>query len=115
MESRGDRISKNEALFRDVNERVRAIDARLTDVNDDAGQLWEFLCECGDATCIERVSMTNAEYEQVRAKPTLFAVVAGHERTDGEEVVDANERFAVVEKHVDEQEIARERDPRSGR
>ena len=115
MESREKRLAKNEALFRDVNERVRAIDDRLSDPAEDESRLWDFLCECGNASCIERISMTNAEYEEVRSDPALFALVPGHEQPDVEDVVKETERFFVVQKHEEWMEIARSRDPRGPR
>ncbi len=105
MESRAERVGKNEALFREVNERIRDI----TTYDDDA----EFLCECGDATCTEAIRMTIAEYEGVRRDPTHFAVVPGHELDDVEQVILQNERFAIVEKRAgDATKVALETDPR---
>ncbi len=112
MSSREERLAKNEALFRAVNERVRGILAHRPGHPDDARRRWEFVCECGDGACVERISLTSAEYEDVRASPERFAVVPGHPSTDVEEVVAQNERFAVVEKHPEWQPIARERYPR---
>ena len=115
MESREDRLARNEALFRDVNERVRVIDDRLSDRTDDASTLWEFLCECGDATCVDRISMTNLEYEEVRARPTFFAVIPSHEQPEVEDVVKQTDRFSLVEKQEEWAEIVRRRDPRAPR
>ena len=41
-----ERLAKNEALFRDINERVRQIDEAHGIPTD---ELWDFLCECGSA------------------------------------------------------------------
>ena len=105
-----DRLAKNEALFRDINERVRQIDEAHGIPTD---ELWDFLCECGSAECLERVSMTVAEYERVRAAPVQFALVPGHEIPEVERVVDETRRFTVVEKHPEEQQVALETDPRA--
>jgi hypothetical protein len=43
----------------------------------------------------------------------LFAVLNGHEIPEVEIVVARNDRFLTVRKLVEEQEIARETDPRS--
>ena len=107
-----ERIVKNEALFRDVNERVRELDAELSEPGED-DQLSEFLCECGDSECFDRVRLTNPEYEQVRAVATHFLVVPGHVIPEVEVVVSENERFAVVEKRPGTDAIARETDPRA--
>jgi hypothetical protein len=78
--------------FREVNERI----AELTTLLDEAG-LNVFVCECGDLGCAERLELTSAEYEAVRARGDRFAVRPGHERPDVERVVGGNGRFLVVE------------------
>ncbi len=106
MASRERRVGKNEALFREVNERIREI------TTWDSGV--EFLCECGDAECTQPIVMTLDEYEAVRSRPTRFLIVAGHEAADVERVVEENDRFAVVEKLPGQPTtIAVETDPRT--
>ena len=90
---RQERVAKNEALFREVNERIKHMNQHL-DTKDEA----DFICECGDADCTHPVSLTLAEYEQVRSRGTHFAVVPGHVATDIERVVAHYPRFEVVEK-----------------
>lgn len=103
-----DQLAKNEALFREVNERVKEIDRSH---NMSAADRWDFLCECGNGECMERVSLTVAEYERVRAHPAQFAVVPGHERPDVEVVVRATDEYAVIRKKPGEDRIARATDP----
>ena len=51
-------MAQNEALFREVNERVEAIAHRLgPDVP------YEFVCECANADCTFRVTLPLAVYE----------------------------------------------------
>jgi hypothetical protein len=107
---REERLAKNEALFRGVNERVR-------DVKADAAQpdeLIGFVCECGRETCLEEVELTLAEYEAVRSVSSQFAVKPGHELAEVERVITENDRYLVVEKHEEEALAAREADPRGG-
>jgi hypothetical protein len=110
-EERGDRrkhqIARNEALFREVNERVQEVSENRATLTTD------FVCECGDAGCTETVPLRDEEYEQVRADPLLFAIVPGHEIPDVEEVIARSQRFFVVRKHIAEGLIARKTDPRS--
>ena len=107
IDARERRIARNEALFREVNERVKEVsEGAPTDQVD-------FLCECGDETCTESISLTRAEYEGLRADALLFGVRQGHEIPDVEEVVAENDRFWTVRKHRDEGQIARALDPRS--
>jgi hypothetical protein len=72
----------------------------------------EFLCECDDTDCVEKVSATPAEYEAVRAVATQFVVLPGHEDPSVEHVVQQTERFLVVEKEGEAAHEAEESDPR---
>jgi hypothetical protein len=86
-----ERLARNQALYREVNERiVELLDAPTTPI--------EFLCECSNDGCAETVSMTLTEYELVRAQPTTFAVVPGHEILAIERVVEKNHTYLVVDK-----------------
>jgi hypothetical protein len=105
-EWRKHQIARNEALFREVNERVQEVS------EDRATLTTDFVCECGNAACTDSIALRDEEYEHVRADPLLFAIVPGHEIPDVEEVVAENQRFFVVRKHVDEGILAKHTDPR---
>jgi hypothetical protein len=105
-DERKQRIARNETIFREVNERIEEVSANAP------GKHVEFLCECGDRECAEVIALARGEYEGLRADPVLFAVLPGHEIPEVEIVVAENERFLTVRKLVEEQEIARETDPR---
>jgi hypothetical protein len=110
MDSRQQRVAKNEALFRQVNERIEEINEKREGVGLDS----DFLCECGDDDCTAPVSLTLAEYEEVRSDPTHFLIAHGHEVVDVEKVIRETDRYAVVKKFAGEaQRIAVETDPRS--
>ena len=87
-----ERRALNEALFRDVNERIAESSEHFR-----AGKT-EFVCECSDPSCTELVPATLAEYERVREKPTTFLLAPGHDEPDIEEVVSSRGRFHIVEK-----------------
>ena len=109
MEERAARIGRNEALFREVNERIERISATLQ-VSDEKLKI---LCECGVPTCLEQLDVPTAEYERVRAEPTLFMIKPGHEHADLEEVVERHEGYIVVRKVAgDAARMTRELDPR---
>jgi hypothetical protein len=90
------RVGENQALFRDVNERINAV--------NEARSVWvkisEWVCECADEACTERIEMTPEEYEGLRANATHFAVAPAemHVVPDVERVVEKRERYWVVEK-----------------
>jgi hypothetical protein len=87
-----EKIARNEALFREVNERIAETAVRFE--ADDAS----FVCECAESACTERVDVTIAQYERVRADGATFLLVPGHEDERIETVVDAEDGHAVVEK-----------------
>jgi hypothetical protein len=111
--AREERLARNEALFREVNERVAEVAANFIEVETTSDPV-EFTCECGRADCSEPIAMTVVEYEAVRAVPTRFAVIPGHEQPEVETVVERHSSYVVVEKQDgDAREVAHETDPRS--
>jgi maleate cis-trans isomerase len=110
--AREERLGANEALFREVNERVA--EAAQQFVADESQGPINFSCECGSAACTKQIAMTVTEYETVRAKGTRFAVVRGHEILEIEHVVERHPNYLVVEKlDPDAERVARETDPRT--
>ncbi|MBA3734409.1 MAG: hypothetical protein H0W90_04295 [Actinobacteria bacterium] len=96
------RLAMNEALFRDVNERIR-------EISDTFGQkdaTYDFLCECSDPECAERVVLTSAEYEHVRAVSTRFVVAKGHAMPEIESVVEQAKDHVIVEKEGEAADVA---------
>jgi hypothetical protein len=89
------RVGLNEALFRRINERLEGVNEALGWV---AGRL-HVVCECGDEGCVERITLTPTQYERLRADPTTFAVVRGHDDPPVESVVEEHGEWSVVRKH----------------
>jgi hypothetical protein len=113
MRARDERLARNEALFREVNERVAEVATHFIDGESDIDEV-DFTCECGSADCAEPIPMTVGEYEAIRAEPTHFAVAPGHERHEIESVIERYATYFVVEKRdEDAQEVARKTDPRT--
>jgi hypothetical protein len=109
VNERARRLGENEVLYREVNERVLELQ---NDFGIDDGRT-EFVCECARLDCTERISMTTAEYEEVRADPARFAVVHGHQIPEIEDVVEERERYLVIEKRPGgPAELAASADPR---
>ena len=104
------RIGKNEALFREVNERLKEVGTSFSLVAEQA----DFVCECGISTCTEPIRMTLADYERIRSQPHWFAVVPNHEIPDVERVLERNDGWYLIEKlKGGPAELAAEHDPRS--
>lgn len=96
MEERDERLARNEALFRDVNEHIARQGLQWGSAEPDQN---EYLCECSRRDCTALVSMTQREYEQVRRHGKRFFVLPGHEELEVESVVGSEEGYLVVEKH----------------
>jgi hypothetical protein len=93
VDARGHELAKKQALFRAVNEQIRA----LANGWDLAPEL-DLVCECGSDGCLSALAVPAATYENVRRFPTRFIVRPGHEVTEYERIVDDGDAFVVVEK-----------------
>jgi hypothetical protein len=105
-----ERVARNEALFRQVNERVRDVSQVFATLDPSPV---DFICECGNEECTEPIALSLGEYEAVRADPAHFFVVPDHVIPEVERVVESHASYVVVRKLAGEQEIARETNPRS--
>jgi len=94
------RLGRNQVIFREVNERLRALADAVPDGTAD------YLCECSDAQCTDKIELMPFEYESVRARPKSFFMLAGHERVEVERVTDELDSHIVVEKIVPLDETA---------
>jgi hypothetical protein len=93
MSNRAERVAKNEATARDVNEQIE-------EAHDDSppSDYLRMLCECGYTTCERVVAITPTEYADLRRDPRRFAVIREHVIEDVEEIVAQTGRFVVVAK-----------------
>jgi hypothetical protein len=105
MDERERRVVLNEAVFRQANESLVSLQ------NPDLPL--DLMCECGRADCVNKIEMMRSEYEQLRADPTQFAVVRGHEVHGVEDVVELRDGYDVVQKRPETHVLARETDPRA--
>jgi hypothetical protein len=103
VDSREKRAAKNEALLREVNERIEEVGKRLQVLPDD--ESLDFRCECGRDECQAFVSMTVGEYEHVRADNDRFAVAPGHEDEEIERVVERRVRYVIVDKRPEAERL----------
>ena len=109
-DSRAARIGQNQALYREVNERVREINEAF-----DALPVGDWICECANDECFETIEMTHEEYEAVRAGEKRFFVKPddAHLVPEAEVVVERHDRYWVVEKIGVAGAVAERQDPRS--
>jgi hypothetical protein len=106
-----ERIARNDATFREANERIGAV-AEAYGLSDPV----PFICECAEVRCTELIQMPLEDYGYVRGNPRWFINVPGHEvamRGAGS-VVEEREGYLIVEKEGHAGEVAEQlaRDPR---
>ena len=110
MDERKRRIGRNEALFREVNERIE----RVTEALQVTTEKIAILCECGEESCMDRLEVSLPEYERVRADSTLFFILPNHEKPDVEDVVEKHDGYDIVRKKPGgAAELARDLDSRT--
>jgi hypothetical protein len=105
------RAAKNQAAFRELNERLKA----LSEAFSLGIPVRDWICECANDTCTERIEMSTAEYEAVRQAGTGFFVAPSDEHLwpDIEQTIERNDRYWIVEKLGDAGRLAESNDPRS--
>ena len=109
MESRSvERLAKNESFFRQVNERIKDVGEGF-----EGAETYEFLCECSDPVCTERITLDRTDYEWVRSDPTRFVLARGHAAPEIEQVVARDTDHVVVEKQGLAARVAAKLDPRT--
>jgi hypothetical protein len=104
------RKAANEHWFRELNELLehRAVESATSDGP------FEIVCECANEECTERIPISVAAYEAIRANATTFAVVPGHQDPTVERIVETTEHYDVVEKLGEAGAVAEIENPREG-
>ena len=105
---RDERIAKNEAVVRQINEEIeQAREYRHH------SSFTHIVCECGYDRCDEIIALTKEEYEGIRNDPRQFCVVQEHVIQDVESIVEEDDRFVIVAKREGTPaEVAIRTDPR---
>lgn len=96
-EKRAREAALEQLRFRTANERLRRVVATYRFEPEDRAP---FICECADPDCFEVVMVSVEEYDRVRANPSWFVLVAGHEGDEEtqERVLEAEHGYVIVEK-----------------
>jgi hypothetical protein len=109
VEERERRLGLNEAMFREVNERVEDMNKTFASITGS----FDIFCECSDVACTDRITVPMDVYERVRSDSTHFLIKAGHEDPTVEDVVETDDGFVIVEKQgVEVERVAEQTDPR---
>ncbi len=105
------RKAANEAVFREVNERIEELQRRFSAAEHD---LLQVVCECDRLDCMTHLTVSVSTYENVRTDPASFLVTPGHEDPSVEDVVDSGGDYLIVRKHAGEpRQVAANTDPRA--
>ena len=110
MDFREQRLGLNEAIFREVNQRLLGLAKHF---HWGQTQSLDLVCECRKATCVQRIEMSRSEYEALRAEDTHFALYPGHADPDIERVISSHKGYEVVAKEGPAAEVARDLSPSS--
>ena len=110
VDTRRIRAAKNQSLFREVNERIEQLDPAKSAVVDHE---IEFICECANDECTERVALSIARYEEIRSGSNDFFVVAGHDVSEVETIVSGDDGYVVVRKLGTGMRVAETLNPRT--
>jgi hypothetical protein len=111
MSDKERRKAANEAVFREVNERIHSLQHMFADAEREPLHI---VCECDRIDCAEPLSVDPRVYEETRSDSALFFVIPGHEDDSVEDVVDTGGRYLIVRKRPgDPQRIAELTDPRT--
>jgi hypothetical protein len=111
MDSREKRLAQNEALYREVNERIQEL-AKRQDATGGASHAFAYFCECANHDCNLQITLPSDTYEWVRAAPNRFVVAPGHETPEIEVVIREEPDYRIVEKQGDAAEYVEHLDPR---
>ena len=107
-----EQVARNDAIYRDANERIKSAAEEY-----EVGGPIPFICECADPECRSVVLLTMSEYEEIRAQPTHFLNLPGHDRDRGRAYRDRADgaSYIVVEKIGRAGDVVEELDRRQAR
>jgi hypothetical protein len=111
MDARGERVSRNEAMYREVN---REIERASKHAGDQPQDRFEVICECGEEGCSATLELTASEYDDAHAQRDRFIVAPGHQDEQIEHVVNRTERYLVVDKFGDAERVAEKEETQRG-
>jgi hypothetical protein len=111
MSLREERMAKNEAASREINEKIQGLPGRAP--GRATRQPIDIVCECARMTCDAAIDITLDEYEDAREDARHFVILPEHFVGDIERIVFENDRFALVAKREGTPaDVARDENPR---
>lgn len=89
-----------ELAVRGANKRIKKVIRQHTPVEEQDNLKIDFYCECSDPNCLQRLSLTMAEYERLHDEQSKFIVVKGHNSPEVEKVIATKYNLQVVDKYA---------------
>ena len=94
MPTRNERREENQRQFQRLNQRLHdVVEKKVPDATT-----VPFLCECAEERCMGRVDVSPGQWQAVAERPNYFLIIAGHPRTEGEDIMDTLGPYEIVEK-----------------
>jgi hypothetical protein len=91
VSSRDERVARTEEFFKRVNDTMR------NELGDGDGN---FLCECGNIACTEKLALNAEDLRLLHSIEGYFAVLPGHQIPEIETLVKENGRYAIVHNNM---------------
>ena len=88
------RATRNQAMFRAVNEKMREFNDALANLTD----AYSIACECADSACFQMLTVRRTDYCAARSSSRQFVVLRDHVVPEIERVVWEVDGYVVVEK-----------------
>lgn len=99
------RIARNEARFREINERTRLATDELHGAPQDECTI---MCECAVAECEDMITLPVEAYERARSSAERFIIRPDHIIVATERAIELHDDFWIVEKVGPGARVARE-------
>jgi len=94
------KLKQNEITFKKVNEGIKKIEKNsLTPTAQKNNQI-DFVCECSDENCFEKIRLTVVEFESFRRNQNQFIIKENHQTPEIEQEIGGSKDFVIVEKTI---------------
>lgn len=93
MPTRQETLVAIQRTSRQANERFEQLAGARAN-----GHLMPFLCECADATCLGRITLTATDYYALHIDRSQYVVLDGHLTIRGETMVQQADGYKLVTK-----------------
>jgi hypothetical protein len=91
---RDTRREENQKMFRGGNKALRDAAKKIGFESTPV----PFMCECASVNCRGQVEVTPVEWEGVATRPNHYLMIAGHQRSEGEETVGSLREYEIARK-----------------